>query len=34
MTESCNIPGLNVPRSRFPTPEQELPEAGSEAHVV
>lgn len=25
MTTSCNIPGLNVPRSRFPDPEQDLP---------
>jgi peptide-methionine (S)-S-oxide reductase len=34
MTDSCNIPGLNVPRSRFPVPEQDLTETGRDAHVV
>ncbi|MEC7815336.1 MAG: peptide-methionine (S)-S-oxide reductase MsrA [Pseudomonadota bacterium] len=34
MTEACNIPGLNVPRSRFPAPEQALEENGPEARVV
>lgn len=34
MTEACNIPGLNVPRSRFPAPEQTLEESGPEARVV
>jgi len=34
MSEACNIPGLNVPRSRFPTPERELQESEGSAHVV
>lgn len=34
MTESCNIPGLTVPRSRFPDPERELPAGAGEARVV
>ena len=34
MTDACNIPGLNVPRSRFPTPEQTLPETAGEARLV
>lgn len=34
MTTSCNIPGLEVPRSRFPDPEQDLESSGSTAHVV
>ncbi|WP_372966400.1 peptide-methionine (S)-S-oxide reductase MsrA [Marinobacter sp.] len=34
MSNTCNIPGLNVPRSRFPVPEMELQEAEGEAHVV
>ncbi|MCG7198396.1 peptide-methionine (S)-S-oxide reductase MsrA [Marinobacter pelagius] len=34
MTESCNIPGLTVPRSRFPDPERDLPAEGGEARVV
>ncbi|WP_372985461.1 peptide-methionine (S)-S-oxide reductase MsrA [Marinobacter sp.] len=34
MTESCNIPGLTVPRSRFPDPERDLPGEGGEARVV
>lgn len=34
MTESCNIPGLTVPRSRFPDPERDLPDEGGEARVV
>lgn len=25
MTTSCDIPGLNVPKSRFPDPEEDLP---------
>lgn len=29
MSTSCNIPGLNVPKSRFPDPESDLP-AGSD----
>ncbi len=29
MSTSCNIPGLNVPKSRFPDPETDLP-AGSD----
>lgn len=34
MTESCNIPGLTVPRSRFPDPERDLPSGAGEARVV
>ena len=35
MNDACNIPGLNVPRSRFPVPEQDLAaDAGTEARVV
>lgn len=34
MATSCNIPGLNVPRSRFPDPEQDLPAADSEQRIV
>lgn len=34
MVTSCDIPGLNVPRSRFPAPEQDLPQSGSEARLV
>ncbi|MDO3720962.1 peptide-methionine (S)-S-oxide reductase MsrA [Marinobacter sp. chi1] len=31
---SCDIPGLKVPRSRFPDPEQDLSQQGSEARLV
>lgn len=34
MTSSCSIPGLNVPRSRFPQPEQDLPAGDGEQRVV
>ncbi|MDY6815423.1 MAG: peptide-methionine (S)-S-oxide reductase MsrA [Pseudomonadota bacterium] len=34
MTESCNIPGLTVPRSRFPDPERDLPAEAGETRVV
>lgn len=34
MTESCNIPGLTVPRSRFPDPERDLSGDGGEARAV
>ncbi|NWN89969.1 peptide-methionine (S)-S-oxide reductase MsrA [Marinobacter adhaerens] len=34
MTSSCNIPGLSVPRSRFPEPEQNLPAGDGEQRVV
>jgi len=34
MTSSCSIPGLTVPRSRFPKPEQDLPAGDSEQRVV
>ncbi|WP_417530137.1 peptide-methionine (S)-S-oxide reductase MsrA [Marinobacter lipolyticus] len=34
MTTSCNIPGLEVPRSRFPDPEQDLDDSAGAAHVV
>lgn len=31
---SCDIPGLQVPRSRFPDPEQDLQQAGNDARLV
>ncbi|MEX2476413.1 peptide-methionine (S)-S-oxide reductase MsrA [Marinobacter sp.] len=34
MTTSCNVPGLDVPRSRFPDPEQDLQDTSAEANVV
>ncbi|MGO1460716.1 MAG: peptide-methionine (S)-S-oxide reductase MsrA [Marinobacter sp.] len=34
MTSSCSIPGLNVARSRFPEPEQDLPAEEGEQRVV
>lgn len=34
MTTSCNIPGLEVPRSRFPDPEQDLNDSSPAAHIV
>lgn len=34
MSESCEVPGLNVPRSRFPEPEKDLPEQGNESRLV
>lgn len=34
MTSSCSIPGLNVARSRFPEPEQDLPAGEGEQKVV
>lgn len=34
MTSSCSIPGLNVARSRFPEPEQDLPAGEGEQRVV
>lgn len=34
MTTSCEIPGLSVPRSRFPDPEQDLPQTGTDARIV
>ncbi|MDN6319169.1 MAG: peptide-methionine (S)-S-oxide reductase MsrA [Marinobacter sp.] len=34
MTSSCSIPGLNVARSRFPEPEQDLSAAEGEQRVV
>ncbi|WP_336365822.1 peptide-methionine (S)-S-oxide reductase MsrA [Marinobacter sp. C2H3] len=34
MSDACNLPGLTVPRSRFPAPERDLPESGDHAHVV
>lgn len=33
MTSSCDIPGLNVPRSRFPEPEQDLPAGEGEQRI-
>ena len=34
MSDACSIPGLTVPRSRFPAPEQDLTETGNESRVV
>src|SRR5680860_1002163 len=34
MTSSCSIPGLNVPRSRFPEPVQNLQAGEGEQRVV
>ena len=34
MTISCNVPGLEVPRSRFPDPERELEATSDSAHIV
>src|SRR5690606_18721749 len=34
MTDACNLPGLSVPRSRFPDPEQDLSEAAGESRLV
>ncbi|MBE02818.1 peptide-methionine (S)-S-oxide reductase MsrA [Marinobacter lutaoensis] len=34
MTSSCEVPGLTVPRSRFPDPEHDLPAEAGEARAV
>jgi peptide-methionine (S)-S-oxide reductase len=34
MSDACNIPGLTVPRSRFPAPEKDLHEPAGESRVV
>lgn len=34
MSTSCNIPGLNVPKSRFPDPEHDLPAGDSREQRV
>lgn len=34
MSTSCTIPGMNVPRSRFPDPEQDLPAGGEKEQRV
>ncbi|MDX1756797.1 MAG: peptide-methionine (S)-S-oxide reductase MsrA [Marinobacter sp.] len=34
MSTSCSIPGMNVPRSRFPDPELDLPAGSGEAQSV
>lgn len=34
MKDSCDLPGMNVPRSRFPDPEQDLPDEAGEQRVV
>ena len=34
MTQSCNVPGLEVPRSRFPDPQKDLDDTSAAAHVV
>ena len=34
MTDSCDLPGMNVPRSRFPDPEHDLSNETGEQRVV
>lgn len=34
MSDSCMIPGLNVPKSRFPEPEHDVPPGQGEQRVV
>jgi peptide-methionine (S)-S-oxide reductase len=34
MTKSCDIPGMNVPRSRFPDPEHDLSGVSGEQQLV
>lgn len=34
MTTSCSVPGMTVPRSRFPDPDQDLPAAQDSGQVV
>ncbi len=34
MTTSCNVPGMNVPRSRFPDPENDLTNVSGEQRLV
>ncbi|KPQ27221.1 MAG: peptide-methionine (S)-S-oxide reductase [Marinobacter excellens HL-55] len=34
MSDACNVPGLSVPRSRFPAPERDLPETQAESRIV
>jgi len=34
MTTSCSIPGMTVPRSRFPDPEQDLPADQDSGQIV
>ncbi|MBE0486654.1 peptide-methionine (S)-S-oxide reductase MsrA [Marinobacter sp.] len=34
MSDACNVPGLTVPRSRFPAPEQDLSEPAGESRIV
>jgi len=34
MTTSCDLPGMNVPRSRFPDPEHDLAEQAGEQRAV
>ncbi|MDC0663138.1 peptide-methionine (S)-S-oxide reductase MsrA [Marinobacter sp. SS21] len=34
MSTSCSIPGMNVPRSRFPDPELDLPAATGQQRLV
>ncbi|HKK56739.1 peptide-methionine (S)-S-oxide reductase MsrA [Marinobacter sp.] len=34
MTTSCNIPGMNVPRSRFPDPETDLTDVSGAQRLV
>lgn len=34
MTDACNLPGLSVPRSRFPDPAEDLAESGAQSRLV
>ena len=34
MTTSCNVPGMNVPKSRFPDPETDLTDVTGEQRLV
>ncbi len=34
MVDSCNVPGMNVPRSRFPDPEVDLEGVSGEQRIV
>lgn len=34
MTTSCNVPGLEVPKSRFPDPEHDPKDPSASAHIV
>lgn len=34
MSDACNVPGLSVPRNRFPAPERDWPETAAESRIV